>query len=149
QLQLAAKMHPTDPVILRDLAQASFEQGDLDVAEKTYRALLLALRGSPAVSPISHTKVLLDLGAIAGKKGDAPRAANLLESGLDAALERGEDTVPFEQALRELGRHDLVVRGAEARVTRAPNEVTRATALRELADLWREHLGSEPVLGAR
>src|SRR5262249_20429377 len=38
ELQLAAKMHPTDPAILRDLAEASFARGDLDLAERTYRA---------------------------------------------------------------------------------------------------------------
>jgi tetratricopeptide (TPR) repeat protein len=150
QLRIAAKMHPTHPVILRELGQLAHDAGDLDLAEKTYRALLLAIR-HPSDHPEagSSTQVFVDLGTIASQKGDPLRAANLLESALDTAIDNGEDPGPVERALRELGRHDVVARAVEQRVATAKGVEERAAALGELAELWREHLGREPELGAR
>jgi tetratricopeptide (TPR) repeat protein len=150
-LELAAKMHPTDPRILYDLAGASLAADKLDLAERTYRALLLAVRSpsNKAGPTFSYTRIFLDLAAIAVRKNDPEHAASLLESGLDAALENHEDERPLEEALRELGRHDLVARLLESRVLRLPEGSGRAASLRELVDLWTAHLGREPALATR
>jgi tetratricopeptide (TPR) repeat protein len=149
-LKTAAKMHPTHHAILFDLARSALDAGDLDLAEKTYRALLLALRTDKESSPsFSCARIFLDLGAIAVRKGDERRAADLFESGLDAARERAEDIRAFEDAFRGIARYDLVARAVESRVLRRYDGSARAAALRELAEIWSEHLGREPELGIR
>jgi tetratricopeptide (TPR) repeat protein len=150
-LEMAAKMNPTHPGILFDYARALLAANDLDLAEKTYRALLLAVRSPSNKSgpTFSFTRIFLDLAAIALLKGNPVHAASLLESGLDAALENEEDERPVEEALRGLGRHDLVARLLESRVVRFPEGSARAAALRELVELWSMQLKRDPALANR
>jgi len=150
ELELAAKMAPTHPVILRDLAQSALGAGDLDLAERTYRALLLAVRHPEESCELpSPVPIFLDLGTIALSRGDTERAANLLESGLDEAFERDEDPRPFEASLRCVERWDLVRQVVQWRIERAQDERARLEALRDLAHLWRDHLHHGAQLGAR
>jgi tetratricopeptide (TPR) repeat protein len=151
ELRTAAKTQPTHPGILRDLGHVALRAGDLDGAERAYRSLFLTLRGTaqPANETISTTQVYLDLGAIALRKGDATRAAHLLESALEAAFEAGEGTTRIELALREAGCHVLLARALEDRIARTPKAVERAAAVRDLAELWRDHLGQSTDLADR
>jgi predicted negative regulator of RcsB-dependent stress response len=150
ELRLAAKMQPAHPAILRDLGRVALEAGDVALAEQTLRALLLALRHPvDGCLPISSAEVLLELGRIAQRKGNDARAADLADSALEAALESGEDPRCFEQALRDLGRHDRLVRTLMRHVERASDVATRAMALRDLVDVWASDLGRDAELGAR
>jgi Flp pilus assembly protein TadD len=150
KLATAAKMLPTDPALQRDLGRVALAAGDLDVAERAYRALLLTLRNAgESCEGVSRLQVYLDLSGIALRKSDLDRAINLLDSALETAFEHGEDSAPVERALRDLGRFDLVARALEGRVARTLDVAARAGALHELAATWREHLACEPELGAR
>jgi tetratricopeptide (TPR) repeat protein len=150
ELRLAVKMQPAHPAILHDLGRVALEAGQVDLAEQTFRALLLALRHpTDAGAAVSSAQVLLELGRMARRKGNDARAADLLDSALQAALESGEDPRCFEQALRELGRQDLLVRTLTRHVERASDVATRAIALRDLVDVWRSDLGRDAELGAR
>jgi tetratricopeptide (TPR) repeat protein len=150
ELRLAAKMLPAHPAILRDLGRVALEAGEVDLAEQTFRALLLALRHPTGASAaVSSAEVLLELGRMARRKGNDARAADLVDSALEAALESGEDPRCFEQMLRDLGRQDLLVRTLTRHVERARQVATRAIALRDLVDLWASDLGRDAELGAR
>jgi tetratricopeptide (TPR) repeat protein len=150
ELEAAAKMLPTHPAILHDLARTALDAGDLDLAERTYRSLLLVLRHpEEPFDAIGPTQVLLQLAMIASKKNDPQRAANLLESALDRALASREDTQGIERALRDIGRHDLAVRAVEARVRHTADVIARTLAIRELAESWRDRLGRDSELGLR
>jgi tetratricopeptide (TPR) repeat protein len=150
ELRLAAKMQPAHPGILHDLGRVALEADQVDLAEQTFRALLLALRRpADGGAGVSSAEVLLELGRIARRKGSDARAADLVDSALDAALDAGEDPRRFGQALRELGRPDLVVRTLMRHVERAGDVATRAIALRDLVDLWASDLGRDPELGLR
>jgi tetratricopeptide (TPR) repeat protein len=150
ELRLAAKMQPAHPTILHDLGRVALETGDVDLAEQTFRALLLALRHPvDGGVPISSAEVLLELGRIAQRKGNDARAADLADSALEAALESGQNPRCFEQRLRDLGRHDLLVRTLVRHVERANDVATRAIALRDLVEVWASDLGRDGELGAR
>lgn len=145
QLRIATKLLPTDGRILLELGKVAFATGDLDAAERAYRALLLSSQSSG----VSRIAIYVELVAIAAKRGDAERASNLLESALDAAIESGEELTPVEQAMRSVGRWDLLVRALEHRIARGGAAAVRANALRDLAEAWRSHLGRDPELAAR
>ncbi|HEX4445775.1 MAG TPA: tetratricopeptide repeat protein, partial [Polyangiaceae bacterium] len=153
ELRLAAEMHPTHAGVLYDLGRTALSTGQLDLAESTYRALLLALHptadAGAALAAPHRSEVFIELSEIAARKDDAPRAADLLDSAVDAALESGEDPKRFEAPLATRGRHDLLARAAERRVERAATLGARAIALHDLAGLWVEHLGRAPEMGVR
>ncbi|HTQ42803.1 MAG TPA: tetratricopeptide repeat protein, partial [Polyangiaceae bacterium] len=148
QLRMASKMRPRDPVILHDLAQAALEVGDFDLAEQTYRALLIALRHPTDASvSTSAPRVLLELAKIALLRGKTARAADLADSALQSALDAGEDPRPFERALSEMGRHDLLVSTLTHQLEWPGDVAARCGALRDLVEVWRCDLRQERELG--
>jgi len=150
ELRLAAKMQPAHAAILHDLGRVALDAGELDLAEQTLRALLLALRRPAAgEAPISSAAVLLELARMARRKGNDARAVDLAESALEAALESGEDPGCFAQALREWGRPDRLARTLVHVVERGGDAVRRSTALRDLGELWATQLARGADLGAR
>jgi tetratricopeptide (TPR) repeat protein len=149
-LRAAAAMQPTNPLILNDLGRVALEARLLDVAASAYRTLLLSLRNPVEQgAAISRSHVILSLGRIALLKGDPRHAAGLFDTALDEALDSGEDPEAFEQALREVGREDLVARALELRIERTPSLSARTVALRKLVDLWIGKRGRDPELGSR
>ena len=154
ELRAAAEMLPAHPSVLNDLARAALEVGQLDLAESTFRALLLALHHPPddAGTPPPHrAEVFLDLSEIAVRKTDVARANDLVDSAVDVAFETGEPPERFEPVLASRGRFDLLARSIERRVERAPTLAARAAALGALARTWVEHLKplGRPELEAR
>ncbi|HEX8792350.1 MAG TPA: hypothetical protein VF765_15455 [Polyangiaceae bacterium] len=145
QLRIASKMLPRHAAILHDLARAAVDLGEVDVAEQAYRALLIAMR-RPAEAPVaaSPAQILLELARLALRRGHASRAANVADSALQSALDAGEDPRPFERALREMDRHDLLVSTLMHHVERSSDIAARCAALRDLADVWRSDLHREP-----
>jgi tetratricopeptide (TPR) repeat protein len=152
ELRLAAQMLPAHPVVLYDLARTALDSGMLELAESTYRALLLALH-HPAedagATPPHRAEVFLDLSEIALRNGDPLRAADLVDSAVDVALETGERPERFESAIARRGRFDLLARAIERRVDRAASLQARAAALGDLVGVWVEHLDRAQDLGAR
>jgi Flp pilus assembly protein TadD/DNA-binding SARP family transcriptional activator len=154
ELRIAAEMHPGNPAILYDLGRTALSAGQADLAEGTYRTLLLALHHSMEGAhedgaPPHRAEVFIDLAEVAVSKGDVERAYDLVDSAIDAALESGDDPKRFEAPLAERGRHELHARAIERRVERAATLAARASALSDLASLWAERLGSPGDLGAR
>ena len=156
ELRTAAEMYPAHPAILYDLARSALSSGELDLAESTYRALLLALHHAMEDSaedatarPPHRAEVFIELSEVAARKNDAARAAELVDSAVDAALESGEDPTRVEGPLRERERHALLARAIERRVERAGTLASRAVALAALTELWAQHLGRSPEVAAR
>ncbi len=131
ELDFANKIDPAHPGILQALARLAFEEGQLERAEKQYRALLLVLGRDDPTAP-SRAEALLDLSEIAARSGDAERAGEFVESAFEAALESEREAKAFEQALRSRERYDLLARAVETRLERAKGP---AEAARALADL--------------
>ncbi len=140
ELDFANKIDPAHPGILQALAKLAFEEGQLERAEKQYRALLLVLGRDDDDAP-SRAEALLDLAEIAGRAGDDVRAVELVDSAFEAALESVREADALETALRARGRYDLLARSVEGRLARAESPADAARALADLAFLHAEHLG--------
>jgi tetratricopeptide (TPR) repeat protein len=98
ELDQAFKIDPGSVSVLRDLGRLSIEVGDLDRAQKTYRALLL--QKLDRSSPITKGEVFLRLGEISNRQGDKAKAVQMLER----ALENDPNLASAKSLLAELKR---------------------------------------------
>lgn len=80
EYESAFRIDLTNIAVLRDLGKLSYEQGDLERAQKTFRALLLQRLDDQ--SGITKGDIYFYLGDIAAKQGDARRAISMLERAL-------------------------------------------------------------------
>jgi tetratricopeptide (TPR) repeat protein len=87
---MAFKIDPGSVPVLRDLGVLALDSGDLERAQKTFRALLLQ-RLEPGAG-ISKGEVFFYLGDISKRQGDAPKAKQMLERALEnePGLERAK-----------------------------------------------------------
>ncbi len=79
----AFKIDLTSVPVLRDLARLCLGRGDLDRAQKTYRALLLQKLGADV--GIQKADVYFHLGEISAKQNDKPKAKAMLERAISEA----------------------------------------------------------------
>ncbi|HWP08975.1 MAG TPA: tetratricopeptide repeat protein, partial [Polyangiaceae bacterium] len=128
ELDAASRIDPTHPGITQLNANVAFRQGELDRAERMYRALLLTA-GKDDKGP-GRTEALVALGEIAARRGDSGRAAEFLESAFESALESEREADLLETALRAAGRPKDIARLLEARLGQklAPERAARALA---------------------
>ncbi|HMJ13512.1 MAG TPA: tetratricopeptide repeat protein, partial [Polyangiaceae bacterium] len=144
ELTLASKIDPAHPGILQALARLAFEEGQIERAEKMYRALLLVHTQAGPDAP-SRAEALLDLSEIAARKQDRVRAAEFIESAFEAALENEREAASLERSLRTRNRPELLVRALEERLKGA---VEPREAARLLGDLALLHVRTEAGVGA-
>jgi tetratricopeptide (TPR) repeat protein len=140
ELELGAKINPAHAGILHELGRVALSEGKLARAESTYRALLLVLRkpeGDPGDSP-ARAEIYLDLSDIAALQGSHERAAELVESAFETALDSPVEAEALELALRKSGRVELLSRAIESRVRTAPEPAIAARALSDLVLLHAE-----------
>ena len=133
------------------MGKLSAEEGQLDRAQRTFRALLMVLGRSSGDEPleVSRGEVLFELSTIARKENDLDRAEELLDSALHTASENPREAERFERALGERGDYALLVRSLEARLGASANPETRALVLGQLAYAYGEHLGLSDEIKAR
>jgi tetratricopeptide (TPR) repeat protein len=82
QFDSAFKIDLTNVPILRDLGLLCYRTGDLDRAQKTFRALLL--QRLDATSGVTKADVYFYLGDTLRQQNDTPKAINMLERALEA-----------------------------------------------------------------
>jgi tetratricopeptide (TPR) repeat protein len=136
ELGVATRIDPAHPGILHALARLAFEEGQLERAERMYRALLLVLRPSDAADAPSRASALFDLAQIAEQREEGVRSEEFIESAFEAALEGPFEAESLERALRERQRYGLLARALERRLERAASPVETARALGDLAELY-------------
>src|SRR5262249_54522412 len=103
ELDAATRIDPANPEILRALAELARDDGQMERAERSYRALLAVLRRveQPAAdAAIVRSEVLLELQSIALSQNEGERAEELLESALEAATKSPVEALRLEKALR-------------------------------------------------
>jgi tetratricopeptide (TPR) repeat protein len=89
------------------------------------------------------------LSRIALRQGDSRRAASLLDSALEDALDGGDAPDAFQQGLVDMGRGDLVAGALERRIERTPSLAARASTLGNLVEFWIRHQRRDCELGGR
>lgn len=142
ELDVALKIDPTHPEILLAVARLSFDEGQYDRSQRTYRSLLMMVRrlrdeqSSPAVT---RTEVLHALAEIAEKQGEHERAVEHIESAFEAARENAEECDRLAKALRGKSSHKHLARALELRMEISGSEVPLG-AISELAALYEQHL---------
>ncbi|MFO0613307.1 MAG: hypothetical protein U0414_12000 [Polyangiaceae bacterium] len=136
------KIDPVNLRIRRALADAAADAGELDSAQRTYRALLLVIpRSAGGAKPeITRAEVLLCLSSVAERLGDASEAAECEESALAAARESDWDRAALERELLARGRHARLAELLSARVESLDAEQA-AAACDQLVRLYDDHLG--------
>jgi tetratricopeptide (TPR) repeat protein len=92
----AFKIDLTSVAVLRDLGRLCLVRGDLDRAQKTYRALLLQKLGDD--QGITKSEVYYRLGEISAKQGDKVKAKAMLER----AISEGGQYAPAKALLEQL-----------------------------------------------
>jgi tetratricopeptide (TPR) repeat protein len=143
ELDTATRVDPQNPEILRTLAELARDDGQLERAEKSYRALLVVLRrreDAGELQSIARSEVLLELSAIANRQDEIDRSREILESALEAAARSDFEQDRLEAALRARGDHETLVRVLEARLGRLGDGPAAARTLAELAEVLADRL---------
>jgi tetratricopeptide (TPR) repeat protein len=154
QLDLASDMNMGHAGVLQLLGELAYEAGQLERAERAYRALLLIVRrqrpGEAATAgQVGQAEVLLQLYRLSQKLNQTDRAKELLESAFEIAAQSDAEAVKFERALRALGDGELLLRSLEARLARAKAPEGQAGVLSEIAGLLQEQGRSGEALDMR
>ncbi len=142
QLDLASSIDMGHPGVFRLLGDLAREAGQLDRAERAFRALLLIVRRqtTPADDLPRPAEVLLELFRIARDLGQHDRAAETLETAFEVSARTNVDGQRFENALRGMGEHEVLLRALRSRLEREHDPSARAAALADTAALLDEHL---------
>jgi tetratricopeptide (TPR) repeat protein len=143
ELEQASSMDVSSPAILTELGEVAEAAGDLERAERAYRALLVQARdegGAPADaarSPLALTEILLRLYGLARKRGNTAEADELLDSALAAAIKDPAEATRLQRGLLETGAHDELARLFEKRLAHAAGTPAEAEISAELAESLR------------
>ena len=148
ELRLAAEMHPAHPAILYDLGRAALSSGKLDLAESTFRALLLALHHTIDEADAGPPGPASRRGARGAQRGRgvqgrprARRRSRRLRGRRGARERRGPEALRGPSRARAAATNCLRDRWSVA-WSEAATLAARASALGDLASLWEEHLAS-------
>lgn len=149
ELAVATKIDPAHPGILQLIARLAFEEGQLERAERMYRALLLVLgRGDDPGLP-SRAEALLDLSEIAEQRGDSVRGGEFVESAFEAADDSPREAAALERVLAARERHALLARAIDLRLGGDLEPEQAARALGTLARLHAEQIDDLDSASAR
>jgi tetratricopeptide (TPR) repeat protein len=142
QLETASSVDMGQPLTLQRLATLAHEGGDLERAERAYRALHVIVRRPSAVvgEVLGPSEVLFRLHRIASALGQEDRARETLESAFEAAAESDEEATRLSRALRAAGEHELLLRALSARLSFGEGGEAAAKIHGEMAELY-ESLG--------
>jgi tetratricopeptide (TPR) repeat protein len=135
RLELAAELLPASAEVLAELASVALAQGELARAERSLRALLLALRQPGKRVVLTRAEVYLDLSDVLLRQERAEEAENYVTSAFDEALESELEAFGLEAGLRRRNRRDLLERALRLRVRRKQAPFERASAVVELFEL--------------
>ena len=137
ELEQATKMDLGHQAALHMLASLAQQQGDLDRAERSYRALLLLLRRQKNETPeaLGQAEVLYELFRLAEARTQSASAAELLASAMEVASQSEVEAKRFSRVLRERGATELLLRVLDKRLSGAREPKIEAEILGEKADL--------------
>jgi tetratricopeptide (TPR) repeat protein len=142
QLDTASSMDRAHVGILRELGELSQTAGQLDRAERAYRALLMIVRKpQPGVEmEIGASEVFYRLHSIAAEQKQAEKASELLESAVQTAAQSEAETLKLRALLMRKGEPQLLLRVLELRLTQVSDAASEAVVQTDLADVLENSL---------
>ncbi|HVV82915.1 MAG TPA: tetratricopeptide repeat protein [Kofleriaceae bacterium] len=136
EMEAASKMDVNNARIQRELAELAREAGQLDMAERTYRSLLLVVRRQPPgedEQAVGQSEVLYELSALALARGQHDQAKELLESAIDAAIQSDVEVRRLRRSLLAHGEAETLLRVLQLRLGKSTEGVSQARLLGDMA----------------
>ncbi len=143
EMESASKMDASNTTIQRELAEMARTSGQVDKAERTYRALLLVVRRQPPAddeAAVGPSEVLFELHKLAASRGEADQAKELLESAMEAAVQSDAEVRRLRRSLLAHGEGELLIRLLEKRLETNPDAQSQARLLADMGETL-AHLG--------
>lgn len=149
EMEQASRMDVNNARIQRELAELFRQAGQIDKAERTYRALLLVVRRQPPgedETAVGQSEVLYELSAVSAARGDADQAKELLESAIGAAVQNDVEVRRLRRSLLAHGQADTLLRVLELRLQQlqsSPNgeHASQARLYADMAEVLDAQLG--------
>jgi tetratricopeptide (TPR) repeat protein len=152
ELDMASRMDSANATIQRMHAELAYESGNVEQAERTYRALLLLVRRQPPaedVDAVGPAEVLYALHRISRERQSDEQARELLESALEAAAASDIETQRLKRTLLPRGEHEILLRALRMRLAAAEQPESQTRLLTDCADVLEEQNQHEEALQAR
>ncbi|AKF05991.1 Membrane protein in colicin uptake-like protein [Sandaracinus amylolyticus] len=153
QLDKASSMDLGHPGILKMSGDLAREAGQLDRAERSYRALLLLVRRQASEGhelSVGVSEVLYELSRLATERKQDAQAKELLESAFETASQSTAEAARFTRTLVARGATDLALRTIDMRIAAETDVASRARTLVDRAEIQEKLLGKpEDALGSR
>jgi len=137
-MESAAKMDVNNASIQRELAEMARLAGQLDKAERTYRALLLVVRRQPPgddEAAVGPSEVLFELHAIAKAHDQTDQAKELLESAIDAAVQSDAEVRRLRRSLLAHDEPETLLRVLGLRLAQSTEPASQARLLSDTAEV--------------
>ncbi len=137
EMESASKMDGSNAAIQKELAEMARAAGQLDKAERTYRALLLVVRRTPAgddEASVGASEVLFELHKLAASRGEESQAKELLESAMEAAIESDAEVRRLRRSLLAHDEGELLLKVLEKRLGTNPEPQSQARLLADMAE---------------
>ncbi len=144
EMEAASKMDVSNASIQKELAEMARAAGQLDKAERTYRALLLVVRRTPPgddEATVGPSEVLFELHQLAAQRGEADQAKELLESAMEAAIQSDAEVRRLRRSLLAHGEGKLLLQVLEKRLATNPEPGSQARLLADMAEALDGSLG--------
>lgn len=143
EMEAASKMDTSNTAIQRELAEMARAAGQLDRAERTYRALLLVVRRSPPgedETAVGPSEVLFELHKLAAARGEDDQAKELLASSIESAIQSDAGVRRLRRSLLAHGEGQRLIEVLEKRLATNPEPQSTARLLADMADALDQHL---------
>jgi tetratricopeptide (TPR) repeat protein len=137
EMEAASKMDASNTSIQRELAEMARAAGQLDRAERTYRALLLVVRRTPPgddEAAVGPSEVLFELHKLAASRGEEDQAKELLESAVESAIQSDAGVRRLRRSLLAHGEGQRLIEVLEKRLATNPEAQSQARLLGDMAE---------------
>lgn len=143
EMESASKMDATNASIQKELAEMAGKVGQVEKAERTYRALLLVVRRNPPgddESAVGAAEVLYELHRIAAARDESEQASELLESAMESAVQSEASVRRLRRTLLAHNESERLIELLERRLATNPEPGSQARTLGDLAEALDQQL---------
>jgi len=137
EMESASKMDTSNTAIQRELAEMARSAGQLERAERVYRALLLVVRRTPPgddENAVGPSEVLFELSKLAAQRGENDQAKELLESAMESAIQSDAGVRRLRRSLMAHNEADRLITVLERRLETNPEAPSQARLLADMAE---------------